>query len=427
MLLLNSRLIPRRRFLRAGAVSIGLPLLDAMLPAGARAQRRRAELSPKRILLIGRLLGTHADYFFPLDTGPSFTPSRYLKLIDRHRGRFTVFSGLSHPGYPNAHHCEAGLFTGVTAERIQRADDIRNTQSLDQRISEAVGHQTRLSSLGMGQLHVAPMIYNRSGNPIPLEPRPEETFKELFVDGSPDRVAREVARLRDGLSVLDQVRDQLRSLSRELGASDRARVESLTQSIREAEQNLHQNEAWANTPKPKVNRKAGDYLNPKWASAQRMRYDLTCLAFQTDSTRVSVIVEVPGDPGDAPGSHLGHHDASHHGKEPRKIAELALFEEEETRNFGMLLDQLAAADQDHSSLLDHTTVLWASNLGNPSAHASNNLPILLAGGGFKHAGHIAYAQDKAVPLSNLYLSLLHHLDIDASSFGTSTGPISEIR
>ncbi len=426
MLLLNSRLIPRRRFLRAGAVSIGLPLLEAMLPAGARGQRNIEALSPKRILLIGRLLGTHADYFFPQDTGPSFTPSRYLKLIDRHRQRFTVFSGLSHPGYPNAHHCEAGLFTGVAAERIQRPDDIRNTLSLDQTISEAIGQRTRLSSLGMGQVHIAPMIYNKAGNPLPIEPHPEQTFKELFVEGSPDRVEREVARLRNGLSVLDQVRDQLRSLSRSLGASDRQRVESLAQSIREAEQNLHQSQAWVKTPKPQVNRKLEDYQNPKWASLQRMRYDLTCLAFQTDSTRVCVIVEAPGDPGDAPGSNLGHHDASHHGKEPRKVSELALFEEEETRNLGLLLDQLAAVPQGNSTLLDLTTVVWASNLGNPSAHASSNLPILLAGGGFKHRGHIAYAQEKAVPLSNLYLRLLHNLDIEAPSFGTSTAPLSEI-
>lgn len=426
MLLLNSRLMPRRRFLRAGAVSIGLPLLEAMLPLGARAQRQREALAPKRILLIGRLLGTHAEYFFPSDLGPGFTPSRYLRIIDRHRARFTVFSGLSHPGYPNAHHCEAGLFTGVAADQLLRADDIRNTQSLDQRVAESIGSQTRLRSLTLGQTHVAPMIYNSSGSPIPLEPRPEETFKELFVDGSPDRVAAEVARLKNGLSVLDQVRDQLKSLTRELGAADRSRVDSLTQSIRDAELSLHRNEAWMTKPKPKVERTLNDYRNPRWATAQRMRYDLSCLAFQTDSTRVSVIIESPGDPGDAPGSHLGHHDASHHGKEPRKIAELALFEEEETRNFGGLLDQLAACEEDHASLLDRTTVVWASNLGNPSAHASSNLPILLAGGGFKHQGHVSYPSEKAMPLSNLYLRLLHHFEIEAQAFGTSTAALSAI-
>ncbi len=419
------RRLSRRRFLRAGAVSIGLPLLNAMLPVGLGAERKAAALRPCRLLLIARVLGTNAEYFFPRQTGMNYEATRYLKLIDRHRGRFTVFSGLSHLGYPNSHHTEAGLLSGMAPERIQRSDDIHPTVSLDQFAAERVGRTARFPCVLMGAAN-QPMTYNRDGVPVPCEPRPEETFKRLFLDGTADAVAREVRRLQDGQSVLDGVRDQLRGIGRDVGPEDRARLDLLATSIREAEQELRQEQAWAGKPKPKVDRKAEDYRNAGWSSGQRMRYDLAFLAFQTDSTRVAVALEGEGSPGDAPGATLGHHDASHHGQDPTKIEQFARYEEEETRNVGVLLDKLAGAREGGETLLDRTVVFWGSNIGNPSAHASNNLPVLVAGGGLKHRGHVAFDRKHNKPLSNLYLRLLHQLGVEAPAFGSSTGALSEI-
>jgi hypothetical protein len=415
----------RRTFLRAGAVTIGLPLLNAMLPASPGAEKKAAASRPRRLLLIARVLGTNGEYFFPRKAGPDYEPTRYLKLVDRHRGRFTVFSGLSHLGYPNLHHTEAGLLSGMAPERIQSGDDIHPTVSLDQFVAEKVGRATRFPCVLMGEPNT-PMTYNRDGVPVPCEPRPEETFKRLFLDGTPDAVGREVLRLQDGQSILDGVRDQLRGIGREVGPEDRARLDLLAASIREAEQELRQEQAWAGKPKAKVDRKAEDYRNVTWSSGQKMRYDLAVLAFQTDSTRVAVALEGEGSPGDAPGATLGHHDASHHGQDPRKIEQFSLYEEEETRNIGLLLDKLAGAKEGEGTLLDRTTVFWGSNIGNPSAHASNNLPILVAGGGLKHQGHVAFDRKSNKPLSNLYVRLLHQMGVEATAFGSSSGVLSEI-
>ena len=181
---LNLRQLSRRTFLRCGAVTIGLPLLEAMMPLGLRAEQKAAALRPHRLLLIGRVLGTNAEYLFPRKAGLDYEATRYLKLLEAQRGRFTVISGMSHRDYPNSHHTEAGLFTGMVPERIQRADDIRPTISLDQLVAEKVGRETRFASVLMGGAN-SPMTYNRSGVAVPCEPKPEETFRQLFMDGSP--------------------------------------------------------------------------------------------------------------------------------------------------------------------------------------------------------------------------------------------------
>src|SRR5262249_55329748 len=128
----RGRRVPRRTFLRTAGVSIALPFLDAMLPVGLRVAKAAESTSPARMLLVGRDLGFHAPYFFPDSTGKNYAASRYLEVLTRHRDDFTVFSGVSHRGYP-ANHCTfAALFTGVAAEGIRSSSDVRNTISLDQ-------------------------------------------------------------------------------------------------------------------------------------------------------------------------------------------------------------------------------------------------------------------------------------------------------
>lgn len=422
----NLRPMSRRLWLRNGAVVLAFPWLEAMAPLRSATPSPSQALAPRRLMLVGRLLGTHADYFFPKDTGPQYTASRYLKLLESHRGAFTVFSGLSHLGYPNVHHTEAGLFTGAEPPRIARRDDVHNTISLDQAVAEVVGKETRLSHLAVGGVHIAPMIYNAKGTPLPIESRPEVVFRNLFVDGSPSAVTRELQRLSEGHSILDEVRQQLKSLTRTLGPGDRDRIENMTTAIRDAERDLVRSEAWCRKPKAKVERHVEDFENPTWSSGQKMRYDLAFLAFQTDSTRVATVIEVPGHAGDAPGSNLDHHDASHHGMSPRKIEELARFEEEEMRHFAELIRKLSSVSEGATTLLDNTVLLWASNLGNPSAHSSANLPVLVAGGGFRHQGHIAYDAQSNRPLSNLYLRILKQMGLESEKFGCSTGVLTDL-
>ena len=429
MHLLNSRLLSRRSVLKAGAVSVGLPLLEAMVPALARGEAQQASESPRRMLLSVRPLGTNAEYFFPEQAGPDYEAPRYLKILEAHRRHMTVFSGISHPGYPNSHHTEAGLLTGVAAEGMARSDDIRNTISLDQYVAERVGHQTRFSYVYMGSHNTGSLgglSYTRDGVIVPGETNPQKIFRQFFINSSPEEVARQIRRLDDGQSILDEVRDQLGSLRRELGAGDRNRLDLFASSIRDAEKALKQNQAWAARPKPAVERTLDDYRSPNWSSIQQMYYDLAVLALQTDQTRTILIREPEGSAGNAPGATIDQHTASHHGQDPAKIEQFARFEEEETRNFNSLLDRLAAVEENSATLLDRTMVLWASNIGNPSAHASSNLPVLLAGGGFRHQGHVAFDRRQNAPLSNLYVRMLQQLGIETDTFGTSTSVLSEL-
>jgi hypothetical protein len=418
---LNTRLLSRRTMLRATGVAIGLPLLDAMLPSGLRAEEKAERLAPRRMVLISRPLGTHASFLFPEKAGMDYESTRYLKLLDDHRGRFTLFSGLSHPGHAH-HHSEPGLFTGVAGEFIRSEKDLRNTISLDVSTAEQVGRETRFPSIGLGGAH----SYNRKGVRMPSFGSAEAMFRQLFVDGTPDEIAREIQRLRDGRSILDGVRQQARDLARNLGAGDRERLDTLLTSIREAEERLTQDEAWVNKPKPKVQYQTREFREKELVEKSRQWFDLIYLALQTDSTRVINLNIFSHGPVNVEGVNMDHHEASHHGQDEAKIEQLAKVEEAEYRVFNELLAKLQGSSEGNESLLDRTMVFHGSNLGNASAHTSQNLPIIVAGGGFKHAGHVAYDRENNRPLSNLYVRMLHQMGIEADKFGTSTGVLSEI-
>ena len=415
----------RRTFLRSAGVCIGLPLLDAMLPIGLGSERKAVAMSPKRMLLISRPLGLYAPNFFPTQTGTDYEPSRYLKPLQDHRRDFTVFSGLSHLGYPGGHHTEVALLTGAAPERV-RFNDIRNTISLDQEVASHLGGETRFPYLSLGG---GPVSWNRKGVKLPSEDRATQVFKQLFIDGTPEEVAREVERIKTGQSILDGVRDQARTLGGTLGPADRQRLDLMLTSIREAEQRLQQAQACVMKPKPKVQVKpfTDDYhTDLRTLDRERQWFDLVHLALQTDSTRVIALWIWSYGRIDLPDVAIGHHDATHHGQDEAKLKQLALIEEAEMNLFAGLLGRMKATNENGSSLLDQTVVFYGSNLGNASAHTCENLPILLAGGGFHHAGHVAFDRKKNQPLSNLFVRMLHQMDIEADRFGSSTGTLGEV-
>ncbi len=418
--------LSRRTFLRSGAVALGLPLLDAMFTR-RNSQADSRDSLPRRLVLIHRPLGTYHPYLVPQKSGLEFEATRYLQTLEKHRGRFTLFSGISHLGYPNSHHTESAIFTGVAPEGIARADDIHNTVSLDQVVAEQCGKQTRVPSLTLNTANCASLSWNRKGVPVPWERSRSQLFRRLFLDGTPDEIQREVQRLEHGRSILDQVRDQLASLTRDLGGADRQRLEVLTTSIREAEGMLRQDEAWATKPKPKAPGEPRQYDQAEhWVDSQKQWYSLIHLALQTDSTRVVVLGLGEQGTHNVPDLSIGHHDASHHGKDPAKIEQFARYEEKEYANLAVFLDQLRATSEAGVSLLDQTQVLIASNLGDASAHAGDNLPVILAGGGFAHRGHVAYDSQRNQALSNLYLRMLRKMGVESDRFGMSTTALSEL-
>src|SRR5262245_42341691 len=189
--------LSRRTFLRSAGVAIGLPLLDAMLPIGLGAEQKIAAMQSKRLLLIGRGLGLYTPNLFPEKAGKDYEPTRYLKPLQEVRNDFTVFSGMSHVGYPGGHGTEVALFSGVQGDKI-RPGDIRNTISLDQEVASRLGGETRYPSLQLGGGDISS---NRKGVKLPSESRASQVFKNLFIDGTPAEIEREIARIQTGQSI----------------------------------------------------------------------------------------------------------------------------------------------------------------------------------------------------------------------------------
>jgi hypothetical protein len=410
----------RRFFLRGAGVALTLPLLDAMVPARASAAAAQPR---RRMICINTSLGLHTPNLFPVQVGAKYEVTPYLESIKDFRDDFTVFSGLSHPEVDGGHPAELCY---LTAAPHPRADNFKNTISLDQYAIERLGPDTRFGSLVLSSSSSRGLSFTRSGVPIPAEERPSRVFKNMFVDGSPKEIELQVQRLQQGQSIMDTVLDEARDFQKNLGRQDRQKLDEYFTSVREVEQRLLKAQDWARRPKPKVEAKpptdiASDVEVP---ARVRLMIDLMHLAIQTDSTRyvtfalnglnaVPVIQGVTQD----------WHNLSHHGQDPAKLAELRVIEAQQMKLFGELLTKLKSTREEGGTLLDHTIVLFGSNLGNASSHDNKNLPIIVAGGGFRHGQHLAFNPQKNPPLSNLYVQFLRRLGAEVDTFGSSTGTI----
>jgi hypothetical protein len=262
---------------------------------------------------------------------------------------------------------------------------------------------------------------------VPVESWPSSVFAKLFIEGRPDEVAEQKRRLQNGRSILDAVREQARDARSVASGRDRDKLDEYFTSVRELEQRLAQSEEWAKKPKPKVDAKPPqDVTNPTDLIAKtRVWFDLIHLALQTDSTRL-VTLQLLGTSGvpPVPGVSLGHHDLSHHGKDPNKIEQLKKLETEKMKTLRDFLKKLKDCREDGGALLDRTMVFFSSNLGDASTHGVKNMPVLLAGGGLKHGRHLSFDPNNNQPLCNLYVSMLQRLRLEVSKFGSSTGPLT---
>lgn len=409
------RAVDRRTFLHAGGVALALPWLDAMTPAFAAAAAPK-----RRMVCIMTPLGLHTENLFPQQTGRGYTASRYLQPLDPLREKFTVFSGLSHPGVDGGHASEHSFLTAAPHPLLP---SFRNTVSLDQFAAERIGGETRHASLTLALEDAASLSWTRNGVHIPGEKSPARLFAKLFLTDSPQELQRTQSRLKSGRSIMDTVGAEAKRFARALGPRDQDKLDEYFTSVRELEQKMVQAESWTQQPKPQVSEKPFVDIADRADQLGRIRlnYDLMRLALQTDSTRLITLhlfgtseVVFP-----IPGVNTGHHDLSHHGKSPEKLRQLALVEEAEIKVFGEFLTKLAASGQAESSLLDETMVLFGSNLGNASSHDTRNMPIILAGGGFKHGQHLAFDLNNPPPLCNLYVQMLQRLGVETDQFATS--------
>ena len=420
--------LSRRGFLRGAGVAISLPMLDAMRPALTRAASPQSSDpsngTPRRMLAICNNLGVLPEHFFPAEAGFDFTPSHYLSFLQDYRSDFTVFSGVSHPNVDGGHPSDISF---LTAAPHPASSSFRNSISLDQHVAEHIGVHTRFPSLALAVNGNRSLSWTGSGVAIPPEQSASSVFQQLFLQGTQDEIETKIREIDTGRSILDAVSEQARDLQRNLGSGDRQRLQQYFNSVRDLEGRLQASRAWEQEPKPTVDEPPP---NDPTSSAQfiqkiEVMYRIARLAFQTDSTRAITLMQngVSTPAMQIRGTTItdGYHNLSHHGKSPDKLEQLKAIDEWQMRTLAGLLAELKSVEEEGEPLLNRTMVLYGSNLGDANAHSTVNMPILLAGGGFRHGQHLKFDATNNYPLPNLFVSMLQRMGIESDVFATATG------
>ena len=420
---------PRRRFLRGAGVLLALPILECMRPVFGRA----AEVKPpQRLLAISNNLGFLPKPFLPKTAGRDYELSPTLTSLEEVRGEFSVFSGMSHPDVNGGHSAENCF---LTAARGPTKSGFRNRISLDQFAVEKLGQLTRYSTLNLGvNIDKAnrSLSWTRDGVLLPAEDSAPALFRMMFVQGDPEAVKKQLHQLDERGSILDTLIDQTKRLSGTLGSDDRARLDQYLTSIREVEERLLTAREWELKPKPAATQPEPPEIRDKKLIFDKfdLMLSMARLAFESDSTRiVTLMVDAFATPAfklhDDENTTEGYHGLSHHGQAPDKVRQLGDADRQQMALFKKLIQDLAGKREDGARLLDRTTVLFGSHMGDANTHDNTNLPILLAGGGFQHGQHHAFKHDNNAPLCNIYVTLLQRLGVPVDAFGSSTGNVSQ--
>jgi len=443
--------IPRRSVLKGLGATIALPFLEIMSPISLRAQSTAK--SPVRLLFRYDGASTNMEQWFPKDDGLNYTLSRALEPLADHRRHFSVISGTRHfvdnpsagGGSVGGHGSGRVWLTGHFSDGrdSQGRGKINTHSSVDQIAAEVLGRETRFDSLQLGAYDTKDTIlsWNRGGTPLPTINSPRELFNMLFVDGDESDRDRARAILGRNQSILDLVTDNRKSIERKLSYADKEKYDQYLTSIRELEKKISRHEKWVDTPKPEapgMNLPTPDADRDKDLWLETM-YDLTAMAFQTDSTRVIALAR--NGPQDyrhvVDGVTEAWHPISHHGGNAEKLEMATKINEYLMRHFARFLDKMdAIKDPDGSSLLDNSLILYGDSMTD-GGHWGGNLPLILAGhagGQLKQGQHLKlselprYGQDRyplaETPTSNLFVSMLNYAGVPTENFADSTGPLT---
>jgi len=421
----KTNIIDRRTILRGAGVTMGLPLFEALRSKVCAAD---AVPSPVRMVCVANPLGMLPEAFFPTKAGADYEMPVSLKPLESHRKDFTVFSNLDHDvagGHRAVHSFLSGLRDSDAKEWPER------NISIDQRAAEFVGARTRFSSLVVspgpdnGGEVACKMSWTRNGVNIPPISSASELFNALFLDESSSAIQHRAAAYDLNESILDAVNEHAKLLERQLGKADREKLDEYLTAVREVERKLGMSKDWLNKPKPKVD--LDKPADGEFTHALPIFYDLLTLALQTDSTRVASL-GIPGtiDTRDL-GLSGGYHGFSHHGKAEVLQHGLLIIEGFQMKQLARFIEKLEAIrEPDGLRLLDRTMVLFGSGMGNGSSHSNKRLPVLLAGGGFKHGEHKVYPdeQHRHVPLCNLFTTMLQRFGMEVERFNKASGTLT---
>jgi hypothetical protein len=450
---INKRHLHRRTFLRGVGATLALPLLDAMVPA-LTAQSRTAARPIRRLAFIYLPNGvarnfTGVNYWTPLGEGASFEFSPILKPLEPFRERMVVVSGLAqhqadaHDDGANGDHSRgtSSWLTGVHPKRTEGAD-IRNGVSADQIAAMEIGKDTALPSLELaidlnflgGQCensyacaYMNTLSWSTATTPLPTENNPRIVFERLFGDGGTAEARR--AELRKNASILDWVMDDMARLQGRLGPTDRTKVDEYLESVREVERRVQRaGEQTASSSAPALDRPAS--IPAEWEEHVKLMFDLQVLALRTDMTRI-ITFQMAREGSTRTYPHIGvpepHHPISHHSNDAEKLVKLAKINAYHVSLFAYLLERLKATPDGDGTLLDHSTYVLGSGMGNPDIHDHRNLPIVVARGQLgaaKDGYHVKYPD--GTPLANLHLTLLDGMGVHLDNFVDSTGRLGVV-
>lgn len=409
-------MLHRRQLLRGIGVTVALPFLETI----ARAEEPSAT---QRFVCVANPFGMIHDAFFPSEDGLAAALPANLVPLEAFRGQFTVFSNLDH-GFSNGHGATHTFLSGVLSSEAAGLPE--GNVSLDQFLARHVAGQTRFPVLNTAAGPVGgggvELSWTSTGVMVPPIQQVSQVFRLLFLDEPAGQLARRGRRYDEQASILDAVHQQAVSLAGRLSSRDRHKLDQYLTAIREVERSLAREQAWLSRPRPAV-----DMAEPPDGTVSQqlpILFDLVALALETDSTRIATI-EIPGsfDTAAMGIEEKGYHGYSHHGKDPTLMAGMRKVEHYQLQQLARFLGRLR-----DFGLLNSTQVLFGSGMSDGSAHTNRNLPVLVAGGGYRHLTHVTMpaAAGRRVPLSNLYLTLAQRFGVAVDRFGPSTGGIEAL-
>ena len=446
---ITKRHISRRTVLRGAGAALALPLLDAMVPAATALAQTAASPKPR---FVGCFVphGMAPGYWVPEKEGANPDFPFNWKPLEPFRDHVTILSGLHSrsaeppPGATGADHWVAAAFLCANKPRKTTGADVYAGTTIDQIIAQRIGRDNLMPSMqlavedpganssncgeGYSCTYTNTISWASPTQPLPMELNPQVVFERMFGDGS--TAEQRAARRQRDRSILDSLNGSLSRMRGSVSAADRARLDAYTENVREIERRL-QIAMKASTVAPT------DIAVPVGVPQTfdehiKLQFSLLALAFQADITRVGTLLFARDLTGrtypECEAPTVGFHGASHHGEDPRRIAELSKINQYHVKMLAHLVANLAKTQDGEGTLLDHSLVLYGSNMGNSNQHVHYDVPHVLIGGlngKLKGGRHIAYPT-KTVPTGNLLLSLLDLYDIHQDSIGDSEGRLKNL-
>ena len=439
---IRKRSLSRRTVLRGMGAMVGLPLLDAMVPA-LTALAKTAAKPVRRVGFVYIPNGASMASWTPVGEGTGFTFSPTLKALEPLRDRVVVLSGLGHANAESENdgagehaRSSAVYLTGVRAKKTAGVE-VRAATTVDQLIAREIGQDTPLSSLelaldsaefvgncdaGYSCAYVNTISWRSPTLPLPMEMNPRVVFERLFGEGGS---AAERSRInQENISILDTITTKVGRLSRQLSSRDQRKLDQYFDSIRDVERRIQLVES-RNREDPLRPPEVPLGIPETFDEHMTLMYDLQVVAFQADLTRVTTLLlgrETTTRTYPSIGVPEGHHNLSHHQYDPEKIGKLARVNAYHVQGFASFLEKLQTTPDGDGSLLDHSLMLYGGGMADPQTHQHFPLPVVLAGGGtdaLKGGRHLIYPE--RTPMSQLLISLLDKFGAATEQFGDAAG------